>query len=156
MKVREIMSDDVRIASPDDSIARAAQMMEEIDAGFLPVGENDRLVGTITDRDIAIRAVGKNLDPQKTRVRDIMTAEVKYCYEDEELDEIAQNMGDQQVRRLPVVNRQKRLIGIISVGDIATGHKPVKAGVALRGIAEPSSQHNQSAAHAGQKPGRRS
>jgi CBS domain-containing protein len=156
MKVREIMSDDVRIANPDDSIARAAQMMEEIDAGVLPVGENDRLVGMITDRDIAIRAVGKSLDPQATRVRDVMTAEVKYCYEDEELDDIAENMADLQVRRLPVLNRQKRLIGIVSVGDIATGHKPVKAGVALRGIAEPSAQHNQSAAYAGTKPSRHS
>jgi CBS-domain-containing membrane protein len=85
-----------------------------------------------------------------------MSEGVAWVYEDTSVDDAAKIMSEQQVRRLPVVNRQKRLIGIISVGDIATGHKPVKAGVALRGIAEPSSQHNQSAAHAGQKPGRHS
>ena len=154
MKVNEIMSKDVKLASPDETIQKAAAMMAECDAGIIPVGEGDRLVGMITDRDIAIRAVAKALDPKKTRIRDVMSAEVKYCFEDEDVNHVVQNMAELQVRRLPVVNRDKRLVGIVSVGDIATSDKPVKVGAAMRGIAQPSGQHNQGApAHAGAKPG---
>src|SRR5919197_1685417 len=113
--------------------------MEEIDAGAMPVGENDRLIGMITDRDIAIRAVGAGKGPE-TPVRDVMSAEVKYCYDDEDLDHVAENMGDIQVRRLPVVNRDKRLVGIISISDLA--RKEANTAKALRGIARPSEQHN--------------
>jgi CBS domain-containing protein len=154
MKVNEIMSKDVQLASPDATIQKAAEMMAECDAGIIPVGDGDRLVGMITDRDIAIRAVAKALDPQKTRVRDVMSAEVKYCFDDEDVNHVVQNMAELQVRRLPVVNRDKRLVGIVTVGDIATSDKPVKVGAAMRGIAQPGGQHNQSAAaHAAAKPG---
>ena len=105
-------------------------MMAEIDAGALPVGENDRLVGMITDRDIAVRAVADGKGPD-TPIREIMTTEVKYCFEDDEIDEVALNMADIQVRRLPVLNDQKRLVGIISLGDIALtdgpGHRGQRA-----------------------------
>jgi CBS domain-containing protein len=153
MKIRDIMSKDVRLTSPDETIQTAAQAMADADAGVLPISENDRLVGMVTDRDIAIRAVAKALDPQTTRVREIMSPEVKYCYDDEDVNHVVQNMAELQVRRLPVVNRDKRLVGIVSVGDIATSEKPVKVGAAMRGIAQPGGQHNQAAAHAGGKPG---
>ena len=141
MQVSELMTRDVRIASPEDSLEHAAKMMAEIDAGVLPVGENDRLVGMITDRDIAIRAVAKGMGPE-TKVRDVMSKEVKYCFEDEDLDDVTDNMGDLQVRRLPVLNHDKRLVGIISLGDVAVGHAS-DASQALQGISEPGGQHSQ-------------
>jgi CBS domain-containing protein len=144
MQVREAMSDDVRIASPNQSIRDAAILMAKIDAGSLPVGDNDRLVGMITDRDIAVRAEAKG-QPSSTPVRQIMSSEVKYCYEDDDLGEVAQNMSDIQVRRLPVLNSDKRLVGIISLGDIAAQHEEEIAGEAICGISEPSDQHSQSA-----------
>ena len=110
MRVSEAMTRDVRVANPGQSIRDVAKMMAEIDAGAMPVGENDRLVGMITDRDIAIRAVAQGKGPE-TPVRDVMSKEVKYCFEDEDLEHVAKNMGDIQVRRLPVVNRDKRLGG---------------------------------------------
>src|SRR5437763_10551162 len=118
MRVSEAMTREVRVASPGQSIRDVAKIMAEIDAGVLPVGDNDRLVGMITDRDIAIRAVAQGKGPD-TPVREIMSEHIHYCYEDEELDDVAQNMGDIQVRRLPVVNREKRLVGILSLGDVA-------------------------------------
>src|SRR2546429_1308883 len=109
MRVSEAMTREVRIATPGQSIREVAKIMGEIDAGSLPVGENDRLVGMITDRDIAIRAVAQGKGPE-TPVREVMSAaQVLYCYEDEELDKVAKNMGEVQVRRLPVGNRAKRL-----------------------------------------------
>ena len=118
MRVSEAMTRDVRVANPGQSIREVARMMDEIDAGALPVGENDRLVGMNTDRDIALRAVAQGKGPD-TPVRDVMSKEVKYCYEDEDLEHVDENMGELQVRRLPVVNRDKRLVGIVSLGDIA-------------------------------------
>ena len=143
MQVRELMTRDVRIARPNDSIEKAARMMGEIDAGILPVGDGDRLVGMITDRDIAIRAVGKGMGPE-TMVGDVMSKEVKYCFEDEDLDDVADNMADIQVRRLPVLNHDKRLVGIVSLGDVAVGHA-AEASAALQGISEPGGQHSQTA-----------
>jgi len=144
MKVSEVMTRDVRVANPDDTIQKVALAMETLDAGVLPVGDDNRLIGMITDRDIAIRAIGHGKGPQ-AKVRDIMTGEVMYCFEDQEVDEVAQNMGDIQVRRLPVVDRDKRLVGILSLGDIAThgdGHDP-SAAEALSGISRPGGAHNQ-------------
>ena len=136
MKVSEAMSRDVQLARPDQPICDAANAMAAIDAGALPVAENDRLVGMITDRDIAVRAVAQRKGPD-TPVRDVMTAEVKYCYEDEELDHIAKNMAEQQVRRLPVVNRDKRLVGIIALGDVALEEGKKVAGKAIKGVSQP-------------------
>ncbi len=132
MQVSEAMSRDVRLANPGQSICDAAKMMAEIDAGGIPVSENDRLVGMITDRDIAIRAVASGKGPD-TPVREVMSEEVKYCYEDEDIDHVAKNMADIQVRRLPVVNRDKRLVGIIALGDVAT-RKESAGGKAVKGV----------------------
>jgi CBS domain-containing protein len=142
MRVNEAMSTDVKIANPNQPIRDAARMMAQIDAGILPVGENDRLVGMITDRDIAIRAVGADKGPD-TPVREVMSGEVKYCYEDDELFEVAQNMADIKVRRLPVLDHDKRLVGIVSLGDIALTDGAGDAGSALCGISEPGGEHSQ-------------
>ena len=119
-------------------------MMRQIDAGVLPVGENDRLVGMITDRDIAVRAVGEGKGPD-TLIREVMSPEICYCFEDQELDEVAANMGDVKVRRLSVVNRDKRLVGIVSLGDIALSDDPNgAANTVLCAVSEPGGQHTQS------------
>jgi CBS domain-containing protein len=144
MKVRDIMSRNVTVAAPDDTIQQAAFTMGRIDAGVLPVGENDHLVGMITDRDIALRAVAEGRDPA-TKVRDIMSPEVMYCFDDEDVAHISENMAELQVRRLPVVNREKRLVGIVSLGDIAAEQDPDKTGMALRGVSQPGGSHSQTA-----------
>ena len=142
MKVSDKMTRSARVASLDDSIREVARTMDETDAGAMPVGQDDRLVGMVTDRDIVVRAVaqGKGLD---TPVREVMTPDVKYCFEDEDLDHVARNMGEQQVRRLPVVNREKRLVGILSLGDVAMGEEPQPAGDALAGVSRPGGAHSQ-------------
>jgi CBS domain-containing protein len=143
MRVSEIMSRDVQVCSPGSTIRDCAKTMAAIDAGVMPVGDNDHLVGMITDRDIAVRAVAQGKGPD-TPVRDVMSAEVKYCFEDEDIQHVAKNMADIQVRRLPVVNRDKRLVGIVSLGDLAV--KESKAGgQAVSGISKPGGQHSQSA-----------
>lgn len=142
MRVAEVMTRDVRLANPDQSIQDAARTMAELDAGALPVGESDRLVGMITDRDIAVRAVAEGKGPD-TRVRDVMTPDIKYCFEDEDVDEVAENMAEIQVRRLPVVNRDKRLVGIIALGDIAAMEGPGAAGAAVEGISRPGGEKSQ-------------
>ena len=137
MKVSEAMSRDVQLARPDQPICDAAKAMAAIDAGALPVQENDRLVGMITDRDIAVRAVAERKGPE-TPVREVMTADIKYCFEDEDVEHVAKNMADLQVRRLPVVNRDKRLVGIVALGDVALAEGKKVAGKAVKGISQPS------------------
>lgn len=143
MKVHEVMHRNVQIASPAQTIREAAAMMAEIDSGILPVGEQDRLVGIITDRDIAIRAVAQGLTPN-TAIREIMSPEVKYCFEDNDVDEVAQNMSDIQVRRLPVVNRGRRLVGIVSLCDMSKTTSPETVGATIAGISRPGGEHSQS------------
>ena len=121
MKIAELMTPDVEVIRPDDTLQTAAKMMADLDAGILPVGENDRLVGMITDRDITVRAVAEGRDPEKTTVRDAMSDQVRYCFDDEDPQQVAQKMGALQVRRLPVLNRDKRLVGIVSLGDLVIG-----------------------------------
>ncbi|KKX27593.1 CBS domain-containing protein [Rhizobium sp. LC145] len=139
MKVSEIMSRDVQIASPQQTIAEIARIMADREIGFLPVGDDDRLVGTITDRDIVIRAVADGLGGD-TKVREVMSRDVKYCFEDEDVDEVAHNMGDIQVRRLPVVSREKRLTGVVSIGDAALA-ETAAAGMGLKEVARPGGAH---------------
>jgi len=141
MRVSEAMTSDVRVCTPGSSIRECAKVMAEIDAGALPVGENDRLIGMITDRDIAIRAVAAGKGPD-TPVRDVMSAEVKYCYDDEDLEHVAKNMGDIQVRRLPVLDRDKRLVGIVSLGDLAVKERKAAA-KAVSGVSKPGGLHTQ-------------
>lgn len=119
MLVRECMTKQVEIGRPDMTLREAAQKMRDGDFGVLPIGENDRLVGMITDRDITVRGTAEGKDPDAVPVRELMSRYVLYCYEDQGLDEVTRNLGEQQVRRLPVLNRQKRLVGILSLGDLA-------------------------------------
>lgn len=143
MRVSEAMTRDVCVARPDHTIEDAARMMLAIDAGLLPVGDEDRLIGMITDRDIAVRAVAEGKGP-KTEVQEVMTADVKYCFEDEDTAHVVRNMGEQQVRRLPVVDRDKRLVGILSLADVAAHEADGrKAGKALREISQPGGEHSQ-------------
>ncbi|HEX2200363.1 MAG TPA: CBS domain-containing protein [Burkholderiales bacterium] len=142
MRVSEAMTRNVRIANPGQTLADVAKIMAEIDAGAIPVGENDRLVGMITDRDIAIRGVAAGKGPS-TPVREVMTPDVKYCYEDEDLDHVAQNMAQEKVRRLPVMNRDKRLVGIIALGDVAVAEGEQPAGKAVTGVSRPGDPKSQ-------------
>ncbi|HEX8009393.1 MAG TPA: CBS domain-containing protein [Casimicrobiaceae bacterium] len=144
MKVKEAMTSDVMLVNPEQSIREAAQMMIDIDAGALPVAENDHLVGMITDRDIAVRAVAAGKSPS-TKVREIMSGEVLYCFDDEELTHVSRNMSDMKVRRLPVVNRDKRLVGVISIGDLARKEQPTAVGRAISHLSEPGGRHCQAA-----------
>jgi len=144
MNVSQCMSTDVRVCAPEDTVRQAAQTMAEIDAGILPVGENDRLIGMVTDRDLAVRAIAEGMAPD-TPVREVMTREVRYCYEDDDLDEVTGQMSDLQVRRLPVLNNDKRLVGVISLGDIshADDDGGARTAAALSQVTEPGSRHNQ-------------
>jgi CBS domain-containing protein len=119
MKIREIMTPSVQLVAADDTIHDAAEMMAGADCGVLPVFDGDRLVGMITDRDIVTRAVADGLDPDDCFVHEIMTSNVKYCYEDESVQDLARNLASLQVKRVPVLNRDKRLVGIVSLGDMA-------------------------------------
>jgi CBS domain-containing protein len=140
MRVSEAMTRNVRLCTPGQTIREVASMMAEIDAGSMPVGENDRLIGMITDRDIAIRAVAAGKSPE-TPVREVMSEHIHYCFDDEEIDDVAQNMGDIKVRRLPVVNRDKRLVGILSLGDVARTEGGETVGDAVVGVSQPGGAH---------------
>src|SRR3954471_7980790 len=142
MKVHDAMSPEVQLCTPDDTLRNAAEAMAALDVGLLPVTDNERLIGMISDRDIAIRGIGLGRGPD-CRVGDVMSAEVKYCYDDQDLDDVTTNMGDIQVRRLPVLNREKRLVGIIALGDIAQAHAGDGTGAALSQISRPGGQHAQ-------------
>jgi CBS domain-containing protein len=142
MLVKEAMTRDVRTVDPEQNIQEAARIMLEIDAGALPVGDKDKLVGIITDRDIAVRGVAAGKAPS-ARVREVMSNEVKYCFEDEDIAHVSRNMGDQQIRRLPVVDRNKRLVGILSLADLATSAKTGYASAALSGISQAGGAHTQ-------------
>jgi len=152
MQVKDAMTTDVELASPTHTIRQAALMMEKIDCGALPVADKDSLVGMITDRDIAVRAVAAGKGP-KTLVKEIMSAEVLYCFEDQTLEEVAANLGDVKVRRLPVMSREKRLVGILSLGDMARkeparkGNGADPAADALKAISQPGGEHSQSTTH---------
>ena len=154
MRVSEVMTRDVKMAQPDQPICDAARLMAEIDAGVLPVSEGDRLVGMITDRDIAVRAVAQK-KPPTTQVREVMSPEVLYCFDDQELYDVAQNMGDVKVRRLPVVNRDKRLVGILSLGDLAKGENAAAAGQTVADISAPGGAHSEKSGQEARKAPKR-
>ena len=134
-KVNEVMTRDIHIAAPDQTLAEAAAEMAKADIGCLPVGQKDKLVGMITDRDIVVRAIAKGLGAETT-VREIMTDNIKYCYDDQDVREVAQNMAELGVRRLPVVNREKRLVGFIALSNIAQCDDKT-TDTLLRGVATP-------------------
>jgi CBS domain-containing protein len=137
MKVQQLMSRNVQCIEPTTPIAKAAEKMRDLDIGFLAICENDRLVGTVTDRDITIRSVAQGRDPRLAPVQEIMSPSVFYCYEDDDVEHVAQYMQEKEVRRMLILNRQKNLVGIVSLGDIAraAGEKQL-AGETLGEIAE--------------------
>jgi CBS domain-containing protein len=135
MQVSECMSRHVEVIDPNTTLREAARTMAKIDAGVLPVGEGDRLIGMITDRDIAVRAVAEGHGPD-ARVAEVMSPEVKYCFEDADAEEVLDNMGELQLRRMPVVDHEKRLVGIVSIGDLAKEEER-ETGEALSQIAQP-------------------
>jgi CBS domain-containing protein len=139
MKIKDIMTQNVECVWPDDTLQEAALKMKEMEIGPLPVCDRDHIVGMLTDRDITVRGVAPGRDPRSTKVRDVMTREVIHCYEDEEAEEAGRLMQTHQVRRILVVDRNERLVGIVSLGDLAaeTGD-PQRVGKVLQDISEPS------------------
>jgi CBS domain-containing protein len=137
MQIRDIMTRGAQIIDPDATLVEAARRMRAEGFGALPVGENDRLVGMVTDRDIVMRAVAEDCDPGDTLVREVMSQGVCYCFEDEDAEDAGAMMADHQVRRLPVLNRNKRLVGIVSLADLGLDAAG-PAATALRGISIPS------------------
>jgi CBS domain-containing protein len=136
-QLKDIMSPDVQVISPDATIREAAQKMREGDFGMMPVAENDRMIGAISDRDIALRAIAEGKGPD-TKVRDVMSQGIAWAYEDDSVDHAAEIMSEHQVRRLPVVNRQKRLVGIVALGDFAVESSDLEpAAEALAEISQP-------------------
>jgi CBS domain-containing protein len=121
MKISEVMTANAEVVSPDDTIREAAKMMDDLNVGALPVCDGERLVGMITDRDITVRATSVGKAPDACKVKEVMTAEVEYCWADDTVDEVAQRMSARQIRRLPVIGADRRLVGIVSLGDLATG-----------------------------------
>ncbi|WP_011581370.1 MULTISPECIES: CBS domain-containing protein [Chelativorans] len=139
MQIQEIMTRSVDLIDPNATIREAARKMREDNVGALPVGENDRLIGMVTDRDITVRAVAEERSAGNTSVREVMSERVAYCYEDDDAERAAAVMARHQVRRLPVINRDKRLVGIVALADLVRGDG-LAAGHALEGISEPSDQ----------------
>ena len=138
-KLIDVMSRDVQVISPDDPIQEAAQQMRAGNFGMMPVGENDRMVGAISDRDIAIRVVADGMDPSSTRVRDVMSEGIVWAYEDDSVDLAAKLMSEHQIRRLPILNANKRLVGIVALGDFAVESADIDvAAEALSEISKPS------------------
>jgi len=136
-QLKDLMSPDVQVISPDATIREAAEHMREGDFGMMPVGEDDRMIGTISDRDIAIRAVAEGKDAG-TKVRDVMSEGIAWAYEDDSVEQAAMIMSDRQVRRLPVVDRDKRLVGIVALGDFAVESSEIRpAAQALSEISRP-------------------
>jgi CBS domain-containing protein len=142
MKVSEVMTRDVQTIRPDQTAREAASFMLNADAGSIPVTEGERLVGMITDRDIAVRGVAKGNSPE-TPVRDLMTSDCICAREDDDVEEIASKMSEAQVRRLPVIDSSEKLCGIVSLGDLSRETDNDTAGQALEGVSQPGGQHQQ-------------
>ena len=141
--IQDIMTPDVQTISPQESVRRAAQLMDELNVGAIPVCDGDRLVGMITDRDITVRSTAAGQAPDQTCVADVMSTDVRTCYSNQQVDEVLGQMGDVQIRRVPVIDEQShQLVGIVSLGDLAMEHDAI-AGRALTEISEPGGQHTQ-------------
>ena len=138
MKIREIMTPDAQCVGPEDTLVDAAALMRQLDVGVLPVCTEGEVVGMITDRDIAIRAVAEARPPTTTRVREIMSPGSITVFEDQEVDDVVQVMEEKQIRRAPVMSREKRLVGIVSLGDIAVDASAALSGEALKRVSQPA------------------
>jgi CBS domain-containing protein len=154
MKLSEIMTPDVQVVSPDAAIVEAAGKMRSLDVGVLPVTEGKRLVGIITDRDITVRAVAEGRDPNGTRVRDCMTSGAVSCFEDQDSEVAVILMEQQQVRRLPVLSRDRQLVGMVALADIATKLGKEMAGSATVAISSPGPGASGSETASGAEPSR--
>jgi CBS domain-containing protein len=138
--IQDLMTQDVQFISPDETVRRAAQIMEEFNIGAVPVCDGKKLVGMITDRDITIRSTAAGQDPTKTRVGDVMSTDVRTCYATQDVDEVLEEMGDVQIRRVPVIDQASHtLVGIVSLGDMAVRHA-ASTDKALGEISAPGSQ----------------
>jgi len=122
MRAKEVMSKKPEFLPPTATLKQAAQQMKTHDYGFIPIGENDRLLGAVTDRDFVIRAMADGKDPDKTKVGDVMSSHIQFCFEDDDIHDVAKRMEENQIRRLVVLDKDKRMKGIISLGDIANAH----------------------------------
>lgn len=142
------MTRDARCVAPETKLEEAAQLMAELDVGALPVCSHDRLAGILTDRDIAVRAVAHGRDPRQTKVQDAMTGGIVFIYEDDDVEEAARLFELKRVRRLPVLNKEKRMVGIVSLGDLAVNAGAGLGGEALKEVSEPSHAHAHGHAHA--------
>lgn len=132
------MTGHARSVGPENTLVEAAGLMRELDVGALPVYENDQLIGIVTDRDLALRAIADGLDPNSTPVRDVMSEGVVHVYADQDVEDVVRVMEERQIRRVPVVSREERLVGIVSLGDIAISSNPAFSGMALRDVSEPT------------------
>jgi CBS domain-containing protein len=143
MQIREIMTRDVEVIPPNASVCDAAGKMKELDIGAIPVCDGRKLRGLVTDRDITVRAVAEGRDVSKTRVSEVMSTDIAYCFEDDEVEDAAQLMEVKQIRRLPILDRDKQLVGIVSLGDLSVRTEGTEeqdlAGEALEEISEPAS-----------------
>lgn len=141
MKIRDIMTSNVRCIEPDTSLREAATLMSDLDVGALPICDHDRLAGMLTDRDIAVKAVARGCDPALTPARDAMTEGIVFIYDDQEVGEAARLLETKHIRRLPVLNHQKRMVGIVSLGDLAVNASEALGGEVLKEVSRPSHAH---------------
>jgi CBS domain-containing protein len=137
-RIAEVMTRGVRALSRGDTMVMAAQAMEELDVGVIPVCDAERLVGVVTDRDIVLRGVAQGRALEDTRLDEVMSPEPFWCFEDQSVDEVVEQMRDAQIRRIPVMDRDRRLVGIVSLGDLAVRSDTARAGAALESISEPA------------------
>ena len=138
MRIQDVMTADVSFVRPDTPILEIARKMRDGDIGATPVVEDERLVGMVTDRDVVVRVIAEGGDVRTKTARDAMSPGILYCFVDESVEAVLENMGDQQIRRLPVVDREKRLVGVVSLGDLALSGKRKAAGEALQEISQPT------------------
>jgi CBS domain-containing protein len=138
MRIQDVMTAEVSFVRPDTPILEIARKMRDGDIGATPVVEDERLVGMVTDRDVVVRVVAEGGDVRTMTARDAMSPGILYCFVDDSVEAVLENMGDQQIRRLPVVDREKRLVGVVSLGDLALSGKRKAAGEALQEISQPS------------------
>ena len=138
MRVRELMTDTVKTVTPSTPLQDVARLMRDQDIGSVPVAENDKLVGMVTDRDIVIRGLAEDPALERRVARDVMSQQVLYCRADESVEDVLKNMGEQQIRRLPVVDESKRLVGVVSIGDLSSRARATKTGEALKEISRPN------------------
>ncbi|MFL5354221.1 CBS domain-containing protein [Archangium sp.] len=135
--IREVMTRDVEVINPNDTLRDAAEKMRSLNVGPLPVCDGQRILGMITDRDIVVRAIAVGKDPNSTQVSDVMSSGIEYCFDDDATEGVLERMRDKQIRRMIVVDRNKKLVGIIALGDLAGEVSESKVGEALEGISEP-------------------